>query len=81
MPTHSLTSPSTTTLPYLLPSEPNVRFTAIVTVGDALPGGGVFAGIPDGLGAFANGDGTITVLVNHELRDSAGIVQIGRAHV
>ncbi|MCY7339492.1 MAG: PhoX family protein [Sphingomonas bacterium] len=75
MPFFPLIAPSTSTSPYLLASEPNVRFTSIVTVGDALPGGGVFGGIPDGLGAFDNGDGTITVLVNHELRESAGIVR------
>jgi Ca2+-binding RTX toxin-like protein len=69
------TGPSTSTSPYLLAVEPNVRFTSIVTVGDALPGGGVFAGIPDGIGAFDNGDGTITVLVNHELGNTAGIVR------
>jgi len=77
MPNHLSIAPSTTTPSYLLASEPNVRFTSIVTVGDALPGGGVFAGIPDGLGAYDNADGTITVLVNHELRESAGLV---RAH-
>jgi hypothetical protein len=35
------------------------------------------AGIPDGLGAFDNGDGTITVLMNHELAATAGVP---RAH-
>ena len=69
------TGPSTSASPYLLAVEPNVRFTSVVTVGDALPGGGVFAGIPDGIGAFDNGDGTITVLVNHELGNTAGIVR------
>jgi len=69
------TGPSTSTSPYILAAEPNVRFTSIVTVGDALPGGGVFAGIPDGIGAFDNGDGTITVLINHELGSTAGIVR------
>lgn len=34
-------------------------------------------GIPDGLGAFDNGDGTFTVLMNHELGQTAGVV---RAH-
>ncbi|WP_028969639.1 DUF839 domain-containing protein [Sphingomonas sp. URHD0057] len=68
------TGPSTTTDPFLLPSEPNVHFTSIVTSGDPLPGDGVFGGIPDGIGAFDNGDGTITVLVNHEL-SSGGIVR------
>jgi hypothetical protein len=35
------------------------------------------AGIPDGLGAFDNGHGTFTVLMNHELGSSSGAV---RAH-
>lgn len=77
MPKFSPIAPSTTTASYLVAAEPNVRFTSIITVGDALPGGGVFAGIPDGLGALDNGDGTITVLVNHELGATAGLV---RAH-
>jgi hypothetical protein len=34
-------------------------------------------GLPDGLGAFDNGDGTFTLLMNHELGNTAGIV---RAH-
>ena len=34
-------------------------------------------GIPDGLGAFDNGDGTMTVLMNHELGQAVGVV---RAH-
>jgi Ca2+-binding RTX toxin-like protein len=70
------TGPSTTTDPYLLASEPNVRFTSIVTVGDPLPGDdGPFVGIPDGMGAFDNGDGTITVLLNHELPATSGTVR------
>jgi hypothetical protein len=32
------------------------------------------AGIPDGLGAYDNGDGTFTVLMNHELRPTQGAV-------
>lgn len=32
----------------------------IMTVGDAAPNGYRMAGIPDGLGAFDNGDGTFT---------------------
>lgn len=69
------TGPSSTIDPYLLPLEPNIRFTSIVTTGDALPGDGVFGGVPDGIGAFDNGDGTMTVLVNHELTSSEGIVR------
>lgn len=72
------TGPSTTTEPFLIGAEPNVHFTTIITVGDAMsPGGtsGVFGGIPDGIGAFDNGDGTFTVILNHELRDSLGLVR------
>jgi Ca2+-binding RTX toxin-like protein len=69
------TGPSTSTDPFLIASEPNVHFTSIVTSGDALPSDGVFGGIPDGIGAFDNGDGTITVLVNHELTNAQGIVR------
>lgn len=57
--------PSTTTAPYLIGSLPNVSLTSILTAGDPLPDGGVFAGLSDGLTAFDNGDGTITVLVVH----------------
>lgn len=69
------TGPSSSTSPYLLASEPNVRFVSITTTGDPLPGGGVFGGIPDGIGAYDNGDGTITVLVNHEIRPADGLVR------
>ena len=51
--------------------------TALLSVGDAADNGYRMVGIPDGLGAFDNGDGTITVLMNHELRSDRGIV---RAH-
>src|SRR4051812_22442783 len=69
------TGPSTTTDPFLLASEPNVRFVSITTSGDPLPSDGVFGGIPDGIGAYDNGDGTITVLVNHELGSAAGLMR------
>ena len=68
--------PSSSTESYLIPSQSNVRFASIVTVGDPLPGDdGVFVGIPDGLGAYDNGDGTITVLVSHELPAGSGAVR------
>jgi Ca2+-binding RTX toxin-like protein len=70
------TGPSTTTNPYLLASEPNVSFTSLLTVGDAVGASAYrMVGIPDGLGAFDNGDGTITVLMNHELQAAAGVVR------
>jgi hypothetical protein len=79
--------PSTTTAPYLLADEPNVTIISIATVGDVIgtKSDGTpyrFVGIPDGLGAYDNGDGTISVLINHELLGtiynlSGGIVVSG----
>lgn len=65
---------------YLLGYEPNVSFQVIATVGDVIgtkPDGSDyrFVGIPDGLGAFDNGDGTITVVMNHEIGATQGIVR------
>jgi len=65
--------------PYLVPSAPGVEVTPILTVGDSVPqtGGGSYrmVGIPDGMGAFDNGDGTFTVLMNHELPSTVGIAR------
>jgi hypothetical protein len=59
---------------YLVPSAPAVEITPLLTVGDSVDGYRM-VGIPDGLGAFDNGDGTFTVLMNHELGNTAGIVR------
>ena len=69
------TGPSSSLAPFIVGSEPNIRFVSIATSGDSLPGDGVLGGIPDGIGAFDNGDGTMTLLVNHELGATAGIVR------
>ncbi len=50
--------------------------TSLLTTGDAI-GGYQMVGIPDGLGAFDNGNGTFTLLMNHELGNTVGAV---RAH-
>jgi hypothetical protein len=71
------TGPSSSQSPYILPSQPNISTTSILTVGDAAPNGYRMVGIPDGLGAYDNGHGTFTLLMNHELGSSSGIV---RAH-
>jgi hypothetical protein len=75
------TGPSSSQSPYLVRSQPGVVLQSILTVGDAVPkAGGApgdvyrLVGIPDGLGAFDNGDGTFTLLVNHELPPNAGTV-------
>lgn len=68
--------------PYVVRAIPGVVTKSIFTVGDSVnnkPDGTPYrmVGIPDGLGAFDNGDGTFTLLMNHELADKDGIV---RAH-
>src|SRR5262245_65271755 len=55
-----------TASPYVLSVNPAVTTQAILTVGDSV-GGYRMVGIPDGLGAFDNGDGTFTLLMNHEI--------------
>jgi hypothetical protein len=70
------TGPSSSQSPYVVRSQPGVVTRSILSVGDAV-GGYRMVGIPDGLGAYDNGDGTFTVLMNHELGSSAGVV---RAH-
>src|SRR4029079_8641796 len=62
--------------PYLISTDPNVVIESILAAGDAV-GGYKMSGIPDGLCAFDNGDGTFTVLMNHELSTGQGVV---RAH-
>ena len=50
---------------------------SILTTGDAV-GGYRMVGIPDGLGAFDNDDGTFTVLMNHELVATVGVARTRR---
>jgi hypothetical protein len=69
------TGPSSSTEPYIVPTAPNVRLMSIVTTGDPLPGDGVFGGKPDGIAAFDNGDGTMTVLVAHQFHTDWGLVR------
>jgi hypothetical protein len=61
--------------------DPAVSFESLLTTGDPVgtKSDGVtpwrMVGIPDGLGAFDNGDGTFTVLMNHELLATEGVVR------
>jgi len=85
------TGPSTTQTPYLTPVSAGAAFQSILSAGDQVPlaagAAGVathpttfkFAGIPDGMGAFDNGDGTYTVLVNQEIGAGLGIDRPGDA--
>ena len=70
------TGPSSSDAPYVVPSKPGVVTKSILTVGDSAAGYRM-VGIPDGLGAYDNGDGTFTLLADHELRRTQGIA---RAH-
>lgn len=66
----------TTESAYVLPAASGVTTTPILTVPEAI-GGYKMAGIPDGLGAYDNNNGTFTLLMNHELGNTLGTV---RAH-
>lgn len=70
------TGPSSSQSPYVLPVGQGVSTTSIFTVGDSI-GGYRLAGIPDGMGALGNGDGTFSLFVNHEISGTLGAV---RAH-
>lgn len=61
---------------YLQGTDGTTTFTSILTTGDSV-GGYQMVGIPDGLGAFDNGNGTFTVLMNHEIPSALGTT---RAH-
>ena len=75
---HAATGPSTSVTPYLVPSAPGVELTSLLTVGDLSADNGYnMVGIPDGLGAYDNRDGSFTLLMNHELGNTVGAV---RAH-
>jgi hypothetical protein len=70
-----ITGPSTAGTPYLVPAAPGVSLTSMLTVGDAV-GGYRLCGLVDGTGAFDNGDGTFTVVVNHEMGNTSGIARV-----
>ncbi len=79
--------PSSSQTSYLTPTAVGWSATAIMTVGDRVGGlanGYMFAGIPDGLGAYSNNDGTMTVLANHEIGATQAtppvLLGIPRAH-
>jgi hypothetical protein len=82
-PAGATTGPSTLQTPYIVPIAPGVTTTSILSVGDSVnnkPNSTIpyrMVGIPDGLGAFDNGNGTFTLLMNHELGATSGVV---RAH-
>lgn len=76
--------PSSSRSPYLLPTADAgvVRnVTSLATATNQVPTTGnpgvpyEIAGLIDGLGAYDNGDGTVTVLANHELGATVGVIR------
>jgi len=69
--------PTSSQTPYLVSANSHITVESLITTGDQALNGYTMVGIPDGLGAFDNGNGTFTVLMNHEIAAGAGAV---RAH-
>ena len=69
--------PNSSQTPYVTPTADGWEVTSVISVGDAGGNGYRMVGIPDGLGAYDNGDGTFAVLMNHELAPRLGAI---RAH-
>jgi len=68
------TGPSSSQPSYLVRTQPGIVTKSILTTGDSV-GGYRMVGIPDGLGAYDNGDGTFTLLSNHEIPSGEGAVR------
>jgi hypothetical protein len=73
----TVTGPSSSQTPYLKPNTPaTTTITSILTVTDVI-GGYKMCGIMDGIGAYDNGNGSFTLLINHEIGSTSGVT---RAH-
>jgi len=72
----TITGPSSSQSPYVVPSQDGVVTKSILTVGDSVDGYRM-VGIPDGLGAYKDKAGKLQLFMNHELRPDVGTV---RAH-
>ena len=58
----------TKSVPYLqMLATGNSSIKALITTNDTVGNGYFFQKTPDGLGAFHNKDGTVDVIINHEL--------------
>ena len=79
----STQGPSSSRSPYLVPANAGVvrSVTAITTATDLVPTTGALstpfemAGLMDGIGAYDNGNGTVTVLVCHEINTTLGAIR------
>lgn len=73
----NVSGPSSSQTPYLQSMIPAATITSIFTTTDVI-GGYTMCGTPDGLGAFDNGNGTFTLLMNHEFAGNG--VGVARTH-
>ncbi len=77
----TIKGPTSSATPYVVNVPGSVQVISLLTVGDSVnekPGSTAryrMVGIPDGLGAYDNRDGTFTVLMNHEIGASNGVVR------
>ena len=55
---------------YLIPASDGASLAVIATTGDTISNE-ILRGVPDGMGAMKNKDGTLTLLSNHEISTSA----------
>ena len=66
--------PSTLETPYLTSTAPGWTSKSLLTVGDMV-GTYSMVGIVDGLGAFLSAPGQMTVLANHEIASTLGVIR------
>ncbi|MBL7912770.1 MAG: choice-of-anchor D domain-containing protein [Bacteroidia bacterium] len=69
----SVTGPSSSQTPYLNPTIANSTITSIFTATQSI-GNYTASGLFDGAGAWDNGNGTFSMLINHEMGNTAGAV-------
>ena len=67
----TITGPSSSVSPYVIPAKDGVVTKSILTVGDSVDGYRM-VGIPDGLGAYESRPGNFTLLSNHEIANTLG---------
>ena len=63
---------------YVLSASDGAAISVIATTGDTI-GSEVLRGVPDGMGALKNADGTLTLLSNHEISLSSAVAQASKS--
>jgi hypothetical protein len=70
-----VTGPTSSQPSYLQPLVPSSTITSIISATNSVNGYSM-VGIPDGMGIYDNGDGTFSLIMNHEISSGGGV----RAH-